>query len=577
MKRFRGREVLRGVSISVERGECYGLAGPNGAGKTTLIRLLLGLALPSAGEVRLLGHRPDDPEARRRVGFVPEAAELPPSASPRALVRRFSLLRGLEPRAAQRRGLEQLERMGLAELLDRPCGKLSKGEKQRTLLALALLSSPELLVLDEPTDGLDPIGRALVRRVLREEQAQGRTIFLNSHLLSETERVCTRVGILHKGELVREHAIAGRGAGPAERNGGGALASAEQGASVVVLASGRTETVEHADAAALNAALDRLRARGELLVELHPMRVDLEASFEAAVSGPRLPPTEPPVLAALQQPQLRPARAAVAALRVAREIVLDLAARKVGWMALAFALLLLGTFLWSLRGDLLQGAAAAFRRFGGPGGAVDDATAARFIGRWAGTTLYGVGLFFSVLVASVFAPPVLDPRRTVLLLAEPIDRGDLACGLFAAVCALQLAAGTFFAALLFFALRYLGIPVGPGMLLAPLPLALAFAALYAVVLGATWLVRSAVFAAAVGYAAFAACWTLGTSDAAQPGAAFDAASVAYGLLPRLAALAQQAGRLGAGERLSAQPFVATAAFAAASLLLLCVAARRSER
>jgi hypothetical protein len=108
-------------------------------------------------------------------------------------------------------------------------------------------------------------------------------------------------------------------------------------------------------------------------------------------------------------------------------------------------------------------------------------------------------------------------------------------------------------------------------------LALAFAALYAIVLGATWLVRSAVFAAAAGFAAFAACWALGTSDAAQPGAAFDVASVAYGLLPRLAALAQEAGRLGAGERLSAQPFVATAAFAAAAVLLLCVAARRSER
>src|SRR5206468_1879844 len=127
---LRKSEALRDVSISVERGECYGLAGPNGAGKTTLIRLLLGLAAPDAGEVRLL--------------------------------------------------------------------------------ALALLGSPELLVLDEPTDGLDPLGRALVRRVLREERAQGRTVFLNSHLLSETERICTRVGILHRGQLVREEVIGER-------------------------------------------------------------------------------------------------------------------------------------------------------------------------------------------------------------------------------------------------------------------------------------------------------------------------------------------------------------------------------
>src|SRR5947209_16606101 len=97
--------------------------------------------------------------------------------------------------------------MGMSALLDRPAHKLSKSEMQRTLLALALLGSPELLVLDEPTDGLDPLGRALVRRVLREERANGRTVFLNSHLLSETERICTRVGLLHRGELVREHTV----------------------------------------------------------------------------------------------------------------------------------------------------------------------------------------------------------------------------------------------------------------------------------------------------------------------------------------------------------------------------------
>jgi ATPase subunit of ABC transporter with duplicated ATPase domains len=115
---FRKREVLRGVSIRVERGECYGLAGPNGAGKTTLIRLLLGLSTPDAGEVRLFGMRPDTPEVRARVGFVPEAAELPPAASPRALVRRFARLRGL--REAEQQGLAQLDRLGMAALLDRP-------------------------------------------------------------------------------------------------------------------------------------------------------------------------------------------------------------------------------------------------------------------------------------------------------------------------------------------------------------------------------------------------------------------------------------------------------------------------
>ncbi|MGE5048991.1 MAG: ABC transporter ATP-binding protein, partial [Deltaproteobacteria bacterium] len=157
---FRKHEALRGVSIRVEPGECYGLAGPNGAGKTTLIRILLGLSLPDDGEVRVFGQRPDDPEVRRRIGFVPEAAELSPQASPRRLVRRFALLRGLELREAEPQGIAQLERLGMSELLERPAGKLSKGEKQRTLLALALMGSPDLLILDEPTDGLDPMGRA---------------------------------------------------------------------------------------------------------------------------------------------------------------------------------------------------------------------------------------------------------------------------------------------------------------------------------------------------------------------------------------------------------------------------------
>src|ERR1700742_3934879 len=118
---FHKHEALRDVSLQVARGDCFGLAGPNGAGKTTLIKLLLGLAQPDEGEVRLFGQRPDDPEVRRQVGFVPELVELPPSASPRALMRRFARLRGLGPAFAQR-GLEQLERMGMSGLLDRAAG-----------------------------------------------------------------------------------------------------------------------------------------------------------------------------------------------------------------------------------------------------------------------------------------------------------------------------------------------------------------------------------------------------------------------------------------------------------------------
>ncbi len=142
----------------------------------------------------LFGERPDDPEVRRRVGFVPEAALLPDAASPRALVRRWARLRGLPAAATLEQGLETLARLGMGQLLDRPAGKLSKGERQRTLLSLALLGNPELLVLDEPTDGLDPLGRARMREVIQAACDAGGTVFLNSHLLAETERLCTRVG-----------------------------------------------------------------------------------------------------------------------------------------------------------------------------------------------------------------------------------------------------------------------------------------------------------------------------------------------------------------------------------------------
>ena len=576
---FRKRAVLHDVSIRVERGECYGLAGPNGAGKTTLIRLLLGLAVPDAGEVRLFGERPEDPAVRARVGFVPEAAELPPAASPRALVRRFARLRGL--RGAEAQGLAQLERMGLHELLDRPAHQLSKGEKQRTLLALSLLGAPDLLVLDEPTDGLDPLGRALVRRVLREERAQGRTVFLNSHLLSETERVCTRVGILHRGQLVREHAAQSN-----EARGQSAVVLSEPPPPLPGLRSapslqgrateseGATVLVDHDDIAQLNAALDRLRAAGAEIVEVRRVRDDLESSFEAAVQGGNGPPADPGPAPAEPAPRtpdlLRPLRATV---RVAQEIAADLLARQVGWVALGVALLVLGTFFYGLRHDVVSGAAAAVRRFGGPGGVTDAASMAHWVGRWTATFVYWALLPGSVLFASLFAPPLLDPRRTILLLAQPVSRGDVAAGLYATVCALVLCEYAFLVALLFGGVRWLGVAVSPLFLFMVGPLFFAFAALYAVALAVTYGLRSGVAAGGIAFMVFLAAALLG----ADPVAPSRLQRFGAALLPRLVPLAEQAARLGGGEAPRAAPFALTLAIAAALFLALLVAARRSQQ
>jgi ABC-2 type transport system ATP-binding protein len=567
------------------------LAGPNGAGKTTLIRLLLGLLTPDEGEVRLFGQRPDDPEVRRRVGFVPEAAELPPAASPRQLVRRFARLRGLPLRDTEPQGIAHLERLGMAELLDRPAHKLSKGEKQRTLLALALLGSAELLVLDEPTDGLDPLGRALVRRVLREERARGRTVFLNSHLLSETERVCTRVGILHRGQLVREEVLhepvsetSGSSAvvlaaplpEEALRAAGARPAPSLQGIATEV--AGATVLIDHGDLPQLNAALDKLRAAGALVAEVRRVRQDLEASFEAAVAGaarepdsPGPPPAEAPPIAP------HPLRALRAVSRVASEIAADFAARKLGWVALGIALFLIGVFLWIVHGDVASGAAAAVRKFGGPGGVVDQDTMAHWIGRWAAAAAYWALLPGSVVFAALFAPPLLEPRRSVLLLAQPISRGDMAAGIFAAVCAMVLCEYAFLVGLLFVGLRWLGVAVSPLFLLVSLPIFVSFAALYAIALVITYAVRNGATAGAVAFGTFAVAVITGSDPGARPGAPLGFASITNAILPRVISLGQQAMRLGGGERPGVAPFALTAIFAAAFFMLTLFAARRSEQ
>jgi ABC-2 type transport system ATP-binding protein len=580
---FRKHEVLRDVSIRVERGECYGLAGPNGAGKTTLIRLLLGLAAPDTGEVRLFGMRPDTPDVRAQVGFVPEAAELPPAASPRSLVRRFARLRGL--RGAEQQGMEQLDRMGLAGLLDRPATKLSKGEKQRTLLALAMLGDPQLLVLDEPTDGLDPLGRALVRRVLREEQVRGRTVFLNSHLLSETERICTRVGILHRGQLVREHAVqqvesaAGSSAivlsdpPPAGLPGIRAAPSLQGQATE---SEGSTVLVDHDDVAQLNAALDRLRVAGAQIVEVRRVREDLEASFEAAVSGPGQTPPDPGPQPPEPLPSPRdPFRGVRATMRVAQEIAADLAARKVGWFALIIGLVVFGFFLWGLHNDVVKGAAATVRQFGGPGGVADEATLGHWVGRWTAGFVYWALLPGSVIFASMFAPPLLDPRRTILLLAQPVSRGDLASALFLTVNAMVLGEYLFLVALLYGGIRWMGVAVSPLFLCLVAPLLVAFAALYAFALAMTYGVRSGVASGGIAFLIFLVATIAQAASVANP--EYKVLAMGAALLPRLIGLAEQAARLGGGEAPRAAPFALTAAIGAGIFLVALVAARRSEQ
>jgi ABC-2 type transport system ATP-binding protein len=194
-------EALRGVTLSVQRGEIFGLLGPNGAGKTTLIKVLLGIVRKTGGDVSLLGRSAGDRTSRSKVGYLPEGHRLPRHLTGNTALEYYGGLSGLSAGEVKRRRDELLATVGLAEWGDTGVKKYSKGMLQRLGLAQAMLHDPDLLVLDEPTDGVDPVGRSEIRDVLKRLKSQGKTVFLNSHLLQEIELVCDRVAILVKGEM----------------------------------------------------------------------------------------------------------------------------------------------------------------------------------------------------------------------------------------------------------------------------------------------------------------------------------------------------------------------------------------
>jgi ABC-2 type transport system ATP-binding protein len=285
-----GQPAIAGLDIAVPLGTAFGLIGLNGAGKTTFIKSILGVVRPSAGVVRALGGSPEDPEIRARIGYLPERLHMPSASTPLAFlasVARLKRLKGFD--GAIRR---QLSRVGLGNDGERRIGGFSKGMRQRLGLAAALLGEPELLVLDEPTDGVDPLGRAEIRRILAEERARGATIFLNSHLLSETERICDRIGILSRGRLVREgsiEALVGRADRFRVRFAPGHDPRALAAAGFSAGAAEGVFTCAAADPEALNARLDEARASGALLVELAPDARDLEAVLADALGAGAAP------------------------------------------------------------------------------------------------------------------------------------------------------------------------------------------------------------------------------------------------------------------------------------------------
>jgi ABC-2 type transport system ATP-binding protein len=194
--------AVKGISFDVFRGEIFGFLGPNGAGKTTTIKMLTGLIRRTGGTAKLLGLPIPSAEAMGRVGFLPENPYIYPYLTPREFVTLCGQLNGLSGAHLEKRVKECLERVGVAYAMDRDAKALSKGMLQRTALAAAIVHDPELLLLDEPMSGLDPVGRKEVRDIIAQEKEAGRTVFFSSHILSDVEMLCDRVCILRKGEVV---------------------------------------------------------------------------------------------------------------------------------------------------------------------------------------------------------------------------------------------------------------------------------------------------------------------------------------------------------------------------------------
>ncbi len=193
--------ALKEVSFQVREGEVFGLLGPNGAGKTTFIKILLGIIGKSAGSASLLGKPAGSRAGRRMVGYLPEHLRIPPHLNANSALEYYGNLSNLPSRTVRTKRTELLQLVGLADRANDRCKKYSKGMLQRLGLAQAMLHEPRLLILDEPTDGLDPGARAEMRQIIKRLKATGVTIFLNSHLLQEVELVCDRVAILNEGQL----------------------------------------------------------------------------------------------------------------------------------------------------------------------------------------------------------------------------------------------------------------------------------------------------------------------------------------------------------------------------------------
>ena len=194
--------ALKGINLEVHQGEIFGFLGPNGAGKTTTVKLLLGLLRCDSGSIRVLGGKPGEIRVKQQIGYMPERSALPPYLKLGEMLRLFGGMSGLRGRNLASAVSRVVEVVHLTDSVNRQLETFSKGMLQRASLAQALVADPDLLILDEPAIGLDPIARRQLRELLRQLREQGKTVFLNSHELEVVELICDRFAILHQGRVL---------------------------------------------------------------------------------------------------------------------------------------------------------------------------------------------------------------------------------------------------------------------------------------------------------------------------------------------------------------------------------------
>ncbi len=195
------RTALQPLNLTVAEGETFGFLGPNGAGKTTTLKILMGIVFPTSGEARILGHHFHDPEIKKKVGFLPEQPYFYDYLSAPELLDYYAQLSGVAKEQRRKRIPEMLARVGLPDVGKMQLRKFSKGMLQRVGIAQAIIHDPKIVFLDEPMSGLDPIGRREIRELILGLKQEGRTVFFSTHILSDAEALCDRVGVIHKGVL----------------------------------------------------------------------------------------------------------------------------------------------------------------------------------------------------------------------------------------------------------------------------------------------------------------------------------------------------------------------------------------